>query len=372
MPHNERTARNERVPAGRRMRRLAAILLVSALAAVILAACGKGEESEGPSVGGIDPSSVVARYDGGEVTGRQLISYLGAHKFLNLNEMYGFYEMLPSFKQDMLYRLIATRLIASEADGETVKKNRETAAEMLKTLENTLDQDEEYRKGVEQFLQAEGITLKDIEEYLAMSLNLQSVLETKFSDDELRAKYEEILAEDANAFLRATVRHVLVGLTDEQGNERTEEEALKRIKEAQIKLKNGADWKAVAKEYSEDPGSKDNGGRYEDVEVSLWAEEFKKAAIEQPVGEIGEPFKTNYGYHVLLVEERRQPGFEDVKAEIRELVASEYFFNMVDVEVPQLVTELNLPEPQLPEGFENVDAGGEDAGEQEPGGGTEP
>jgi hypothetical protein len=36
------------------------------------------------------------------------------------------------------------------------------------------------------------------------------------------------------------------------------------------------------------------------------------------------------------------------------------------------VTELNLPEPQLPEGFENVDAGGEDAGEQEPGGGTEP
>lgn len=369
MPHIEQTSRRGRSVAGRRAARLAAALLALAIAALALAACGKDGESEGKSVGGIDPSAVVARYDGGEVTGRQLIAYLGAHKFLNLNEMYGFYEMLPSFKQDMLYRLIATRLITAEADEETDKASRASAAEMIAALEKTLDQDEEYKKGVEQFLESEGITLKDIEDYLVQSLNLQAVLEKKFSDDDLRARYDQILKEDENAFLRATVRHVLVGLTDGEGNERTEEEALKRIKEAQVKLKNGADWKAVAREYSEDPGSKENGGRYEDVEVSLWVEEFKRHAIEQPVGELGEPFKTSYGYHIMLVEDRRQPGFEEVREDIREMVASEYFFNMVEQEVPKLVTEVNLPEPELPEGFENVEAGGTDGGGETDGSG---
>jgi foldase protein PrsA len=185
--------------------------------------------------------------------------------------------------------------------------------------------------------------MQDLEDFIVLSYNLQAVLENKYTDEEIRAKYEEIRKEDENAFLRATVRHVLVSLTDAEGNERTEQEALKRAQEAQVKLKNGGDWTTIAKEYSDDPGSSQNGGKYEDYPVSGWVDEFKQHAIEQPIGEVGEPFLTAYGYHVMVVEDRRQPDFEEVKEQVRNGMIDEYYTNMVEVEVPKLVTEINLP-----------------------------
>lgn len=354
MPQNNETFR--------RPLRLLALGLALLLAALAAAACGNDNEGD-RVIGGIHPADIVARYDGGEVTGKQLISFLGAHKFFNLSEMYGFYEMLPSFKQDMLYQLIAIRLITEDASDEIVKASRQSAAELMDGLKSALDEDAEYRESLESFLETEGITLQDLEDYTVLRYNLQSVLEQKYSDEELRAKYDEMLAADETAFLRATVRHILVGLTDEEGNERTEEEALKRAREAQAKLKNGADWTAVAKEYSEDPGSKDNGGKYEDVPVSSWVENFKQRAVEQPIGEVGEPFLTSYGYHVLVVEERRQSDFAEVRDLVMGEMISEYFVNMIEVEVPSLVTEVNLPEPELPEGFGGAGGGEADGTE---------
>lgn len=351
MPQNNQSSRN-------RIRLLAIGLSLLVAVIALLAACGNNNNASGDAgtsvVGGIDPADIVAKYDGGEVTGKQLIAFLGAHKFFNLNEMYGFYEMLPSFKQDMLYQLIAIRLITDDASDDIRRESEEIAGEEMEGLTSALEEDEQYRKSLEEFMASEGITLQDIEDYMVLRFNLQSVLDEKFSDSEIRAKFDEKLAEDPNAFLRATVRHILVRLTDEEGNERTEEEALKRAQEAQAKLKNGGDWTAVAKEYSEDPGSRDNGGKYEDMPVNIWVENFKQHAIDQPVGEVGEPFLTEHGYHVMVVEERRQADFEEVKDQIEGELISDFFVNMIEVEVPNLVTEVNLPEPEVPEGFDNV------------------
>lgn len=345
MPQNNRTG-------NRRRQRLTAFMLVLLSVVLLLAACGNNEGNDGGPIGGIHPGDIVAKYDGGEVTGKELIAFLGAHKFFNLNEMYGFYEMLPSFKQDMLYQLIAIRLITADATDDMRKESGDIAGEEISGLKKALDEDAEYKSSMDEFLTSEGITLDDLEDYMVMRFNLQSVLDNKFSEEQIRSHYETRLAEDPNAFLNATVRHVLVRLTDEEGNERTEEEALARAKEAQAKLKNGADWVAIAKEYSEDPGSRDNGGQYADMPVAMWVENFKKHTIEQPIGEVGEPFLTEHGYHVLIVEERQQADFADLKDQLEGELISDFFVNMIEDEVPALVTEVNLPEPEAPEGFE--------------------
>lgn len=343
MPQNNRTGNRKR---------LTAFMLVLLSVVLLLAACGNNDGSDGGPIGGIHPGDIVAKYDGGEVTGKELIAFLGAHKFFNLNEMYGFYEMLPSFKQDMLYQLIAIRLITADATDAMRKASADIAGEEMTGLKQALDEDAEYKSSMEQFLSTEGITLDDLENYMVMYFNLQSVLDEKFSEEEIRTHYESRLAEDPNAFLNATVRHVLVSLTDSEGNERSDEDALARAKEAQAKLKNGGDWVAIAKEYSDDPGSRDNGGQYVDVPVAMWVENFKKHAIEQPVGEVGEPFLTEHGYHVMVVEERRQAEFADLKVELEGELISDFFVKMIEEEVPALVTEINLPEPEMPEGFE--------------------
>lgn len=328
----------------RRRIRLLAIGLSLLLAVLALASCGNDEGAgEDVSVGGIHPADIVAKYDGGEVTGKQLIAYLGARKYFYFDEMYAFYEMLPNYKESMLYELIANRIITKDAGEDILKASKETAESMMDSLQGVLKENEDFKTTLDSFLSAEGITMQDLQDFIVLSYNLQAVLENKYTDEEIRAKYDEIRNQDENAFLRATVRHILVSLTDAEGNERTQEDALKRAQEAQVKLKNGGDWTTIAKEYSDDPGSSGNGGKYEDYPVSAWVEEFKQHAIEQPVGEVGEPFLTAYGYHVMVVEERRQPEFDEVKDQVRNQMIDEYYTNMVEVEVPKLVTEINLP-----------------------------
>lgn len=86
---------------------------------------------------------------------------------------------------------------------------------------------------------------------------------------------------------------------------RDEAQALARIIEVQQKLGAGEDFAALAKEYSDDPGSKDAGG-----ELGWFSrgsgliQEFEDAAFGLQAGQTSQPVKTQYGYHLIQVEER--------------------------------------------------------------------
>jgi len=58
----------------------------------------------------------------------------------------------------------------------------------------------------------------------------------------------------------------------------------------------------AAKEYSDDPGSKDKGGLYEDTAFGKFVPEFDKAVRAQELGKVGEPVKSMHGYHLIQVE----------------------------------------------------------------------
>ncbi len=116
-----------------------------------------------------------------------------------------------------------------------------------------------------------------------------------------------------------SVRHILVTVKQGEGQPGlSDEEAKARVAKVQEELKAGAKFEDLAKKYSDDPGSKDNGGLYADADPAGWVPEFGAAARKQPVGQVGEPVKTQYGYHLMKVEDRkpsRQLPFEEAKAQ---------------------------------------------------------
>jgi len=128
---------------------------------------------------------------------------------------------------------------------------------------------------------------------------------------------------------RFTARHILVSLKGAPGagdKGYTDEEAKARVAKIQEELKSGKKLEDLTKEYSDDPGSKANGGLYKDIPFGRFAKEFEEAVRTQEIGKVGPPVKTSFGYHLIQVEARspKQEGdFEKVKDSIRKQMAPE-------------------------------------------------
>lgn len=101
-------------------------------------------------------------------------------------------------------------------------------------------------------------------------------------------------------------RHILV---------ETEEEA----KKAQSRVKGGEDFAKVAGEVSKDPGSKTDGGDLGFFTKDRMVEPFAEAAFKLEPGQISEPVKSQFGWHVIKVEEKRTkpvPSFEEMQDQV--------------------------------------------------------
>lgn len=88
------------------------------------------------------------------------------------------------------------------------------------------------------------------------------------------------------------------GLTDA---EKVKNEARERIEGYRQRVLKGESMSALAKQYSEDPGSAKEGGIYRDVPRGMMVPEFEEAAFKLDVGGISEVFETQYGFHFVQV-----------------------------------------------------------------------
>ncbi len=165
-----------------------------------------------------------------------------------------------------------------------------------------------------EFIEQQGFDLPYVENDVRMSMHIQEFIKNKvetdlaISDEELEKAYNEPKT--------ASVRHILFmtqGKTDEEKQEvkGKAEEILKRAKD-------GEDFAALAKEYSEDPGSKDNGGLYEDFGRGRMVKPFEDASFDLPIGSISDLVETQYGYHIIKVMDRKNETkpLDEVKTEL--------------------------------------------------------
>ncbi len=127
----------------------------------------------------------------------------------------------------------------------------------------------------------------------------------KVTEAEIRKVYEEE-AKKVKPVERVRARHILVS---------SKEEAEKVLKE----LKAGAKFEDLARKYSKD-GSKEFGGDLGYFTYEEMVPEFSKAVFALKVGEVSEPVKTDYGWHIIKLEDRKKVGmapYETVKEGIR-------------------------------------------------------
>jgi peptidyl-prolyl cis-trans isomerase C len=124
------------------------------------------------------------------------------------------------------------------------------------------------------------------------------------SEPAMKKLYEESVAQN-KPVEEVRARHILV---------ETEDEA----KEVLAKLKTGGDFAALAKAESKDPGSADGGDLGYFTKDQMVAE-FAEAAFKLEKDALSEPVKTQFGWHIIKVEDKRNkpvPGFDQVKSQI--------------------------------------------------------
>lgn len=112
------------------------------------------------------------------------------------------------------------------------------------------------------------------------------------------------------------VSHVLV--TEEDGGE---EGALARAEALRNRILGGEAFEDVAREASQDPGSADRGGDLGFGGRGIWVPPFEEAAFSLPVGELSEPVRSEFGFHLIRVAEVRESrtrSFEEVREELEE------------------------------------------------------
>ena len=83
-------------------------------------------------------------------------------------------------------------------------------------------------------------------------------------------------------------------------------EARKKIEDVLAKVKAGEDFAALAKQFSEDLGSKNDGGLYQDFARGTMVKPFEDAAFSIPAGQISGIVETVYGYHILQIVDRKK------------------------------------------------------------------
>ena len=114
---------------------------------------------------------------------------------------------------------------------------------------------------------------------------------------------------------QVSVAHILVGLEG-----RNEEEALARAEEVLAKLKGGEDFATLAAEYSDDPSAAANKGELGFFGPQQMVKPFEDAAFAMTeADQLSEPVQTQFGYHIIRFNERKEAGmqpFERVKGRI--------------------------------------------------------
>lgn len=149
---------------------------------------------------------------------------------------------------------------------------------------------------------------------------MSSVAKEALTDAAMHQVYDEAIKQVGNE-QEVHARHILIRAAP--GDEKAGKEAEDKIKAVIVRLKKGEDFTKLAGELTEDPSGKANGGDLGYFSKEQMVPEFSDTAFKLDKGQISEPVKTQFGWHVIKVEDKRAkqpPKFDDVKPQIERYV----------------------------------------------------
>ena len=142
--------------------------------------------------------------------------------------------------------------------------------------------------------------------------------DVKVNEADLRKYYDQHKPE----YEQAHGAHILIRFQGSQvplrpgQKELTEAEALAKAQDLRAKIVAGADFADVARRESDDIGSGNNGGDLGTFKHGQMVAAFEDAAFKLKPGELSEPIKTQFGYHLIKVQTHDSKSFEDARTEI--------------------------------------------------------
>lgn len=215
-------------------------------------------------------------------------------KFLEFNGMgkdskFSYETLNPDMKKEIVKNVILSDLVLKEAQ------------------QSKIDQDEEYKK-----------TLQFTANQLMQKFYLERMIKQSITEDKIVAEYKKYAESQAN-IEEYKVSHILV---------KTEEEA-KNIKK---KLDGGADFAALAKEYSLD-NNKDSGGELDFFVKGQMVPPFEQETEKLKIGEISNPVKTDFGYHIIKLIDKRPVkllSLDDMREKIEDDLSAKYIQDYIN------------------------------------------
>lgn len=278
-----------------------AFLLLIVLVCVLVTGCGKKAE--------LEKNSTIVKYDGGKIKAETL--------YEDLRDKYGISVLIDMIDHNIFDKKYKT------TDEET--KYVDDQVSQMKSQYG--DNDETFLAAVKQYLGVESIDeLRDmISLEYKRNLAVEDYIKDNIKDDEIQKYYDEEVIGDMK------VRHILIKpkTTDDMSTEEKEDAEKKAKEKAEKlikKLDDGADFAKLAKKYSDDTGSKTDGGLIDYFNKDSGMDEaFLNASIKLEKGKYTtEPVKSTYGYHIILkVDQKKKASLKKSKDDILDKLKDE-------------------------------------------------
>jgi foldase protein PrsA len=327
------------------------MLLVVIMIVSMLSACGKNKDAAGTSASpGATPahkdSEIAATYKGGKITYGELNKFI---KIAVLSDpTVEQYKDIPGFQEDTLKRMVTYKIISA-----TISDKAKTDADAVvkQQMDGIKAYTGEQKTTFDANLKQAGLKTADLQWFIELSARPQFEMVSKVTDQQVKDFYDKILKESPATLVgTVTLNHILIATKDPADTTgvkqlRTQDEALKIAKDVQDQLKKGGDFVVLAKKYSDDAGSKDKGGRYDNYNVSQFVAAFGQAAAELPLNTISDPILTEFGYHVMKVESRTTKTLAEVTEAIKQNLASTQIQKFMTDELPKNEYKSNIPTP---------------------------
>jgi peptidyl-prolyl cis-trans isomerase C len=290
------------------------------LAALVALSCEPAEP-----VANIEPESKkVVIFEGGEVT-------LGeVQEFAEQNGLGELSPGSPQFEaavQQIMPTLVDVEIAKAYAEEHGITVSESEVNEEIERIKDQIVQQAQAQgmnvgreEAFQQALEQAGITEEQLRTQIREQLPVQKVQarvasDVQASQGEVERFYEENKELQFTTPEQRCARHILFN-KDQRA----------KAEEVKGQLQNGADFAELAKEYSQDPGSAENGGDLGCVGKGETVPSFEKAIFNANEGEIVGPVESEFGYHVIEVTEIRakstQP-LSEVESQIREQLSTD-------------------------------------------------
>ena len=279
---------------------------VALAASVLLTGCGK-KPGVAVTVNGEDIP--MARYEREyKVQAQQAVAQYG-EDFLKQEAQDGSKKtMAELMRENTLENLIGLEVIKQDAKKNKITVSDEEVSQELENMKKMYGGEE----GLKKVLEANKMDMDELKEYMSTNLLMRKYQEKMLKDlepteEEMKAYYEK----HKDEFKTAEASHILVETKEEA-------EAVKK------ELDGGVDFAKLAKEKSKDTQSAENGGSLGAFGPGQMVKEFDEKVFSMKPGEISEPVKTQFGFHIIKLD-KINDSFDASKDAVKEAMIKERF-----------------------------------------------